>query len=197
MADRCRDARLAGVVEGYHAAVAQGQLQLALTLLAGDLAGHRAVNLVGQPVLAGHSLERQHILDILEEVGSVILRLLVDHVDGGVGHHGLGGVAKHVGHLQVDGLHPLAVGEYKTVVARGLADNIHRGALALGDTLHIGDVLGLDDEAHTLLTLVADNLLGRKGRVADREGIDVDAAAGGLDKLGEGVEMTAGTVVMD
>ena len=44
----------ATIVEGYHTAVAQRQLNLALALLTGYFARHRAVHLVGQPVLAGY-----------------------------------------------------------------------------------------------------------------------------------------------
>ena len=51
------NALMAAVVECYDAAVAERQLYLALTLLAGNLAGHGAVYLVREPVLAGHGLK--------------------------------------------------------------------------------------------------------------------------------------------
>ena len=58
------DAFAAAIVEGHHTTVAQRQLYLALTLLAGYLARHGAVHLVGEPVFAGHSFQAEHLLDI-------------------------------------------------------------------------------------------------------------------------------------
>ena len=56
------------VVECHHTAVAQGQLQGTLALLACYLARHRAIDLVGKPVLAGYSLDAQYILYTLDEL---------------------------------------------------------------------------------------------------------------------------------
>ena len=64
MAQCSGDALLATVVESHHTTVRQWQLYLALCLLAGHLARHRAVDLVGQPVLAGHSLELQDAVEV-------------------------------------------------------------------------------------------------------------------------------------
>ncbi len=89
------------------------------------------------------------------------------------------------------------VGEHETVVAGGLAHNVHRGALAPGHTLHIGYVSGVNYQAHALLALVAHNLLGREGLVAHGKGIEVDMSAGLLDKLRESVEMSAGAMVVN
>ena len=56
---------LSTVVEGYHATIRQRQLDFALTLLTRNLTRHRAVNLIGEPVLAGHSLQLKNALKIL------------------------------------------------------------------------------------------------------------------------------------
>ena len=191
------DAAAAGVVESHHAAVAQRQLYLALALLTGHAAGYRAVYLVGKPVFAGHGFERQHVAHVVGELGLVIFRLLVAEAYGGVVHHRLGGVAKHVGHLQVYRFASLVVLEYEAMVAGGLADHIYRGALALSHTFHIGYILGIHHHTHALLALVAHDLLGREGLVAHGEGIDVDFAAGLLHKLREGVEVASGAMVVD
>ena len=50
------------VVECYHAAVTERQLNLALTLLACNLSSHGAVNLIGEPVLAGYGLQLEDAL---------------------------------------------------------------------------------------------------------------------------------------
>ena len=68
MSDGCGDTFFATVVEGHHTAVAERQLYFALTLLAGDFTCHRAVYLVGEPVLAGHGLQLEHALEILGEL---------------------------------------------------------------------------------------------------------------------------------
>ena len=61
------NAFLATIVESHHTTVAQRELDFTLTLLAGNLTRHRTVDLVGQPVFAGHGLELQHPLEILVE----------------------------------------------------------------------------------------------------------------------------------
>ena len=61
------NAFLATIVECHHTTVAQRELDFTLTLLAGNLTRHRTVDLVGQPVFAGHGLELQHPLEILVE----------------------------------------------------------------------------------------------------------------------------------
>ena len=56
------------IVESYHATVGEWQLQLALTLLACYPTRHGAVNLVGQPVLTCHSLQLEHVLEVVGEL---------------------------------------------------------------------------------------------------------------------------------
>ncbi len=58
------DTRAAGVVECHNTAVAQRKLYFTLALLSGDASGHRAVDLVCEPVFAGNGFERKHIAHI-------------------------------------------------------------------------------------------------------------------------------------
>ncbi len=71
------DAGAACIVESHNAAVAERELYLALALLARHFAGNRAVNLVGEPILAGHGLEREHIAHICGEIALGVFRSLV------------------------------------------------------------------------------------------------------------------------
>ena len=134
------DTGAASVVEGHHAAVGQWQLHLAYALLAGHLTRHGAVYLVGQPVLAGHSLELQHILhvfvEMIERVGDVLI--MMHH--GDVAHNGLGRMAEHLSHVEVERLHAVALHKRKVSIAGGLTHDIHRGALALGNLLYMAEV---------------------------------------------------------
>ena len=186
MAQCSGDALLATVVESHHTTVRQWQLYLTLRLLAGYLARHRAVNLVGQPVLAGHSFELQHAVEVFINVVGRVGHVLVVVLDSLVDHHGLGRVAEHLCHVEVERLHAVALHKAEVGVACGLADDIQRGTLALSD-----------EQSHALLALVGDDLLGRECLVADRQLGHVDLAAAVLDKLREAVEVAGGAVVMD
>ena len=68
MAYRGCDTLRACIVESHHATVRERQLQLTLTLLARHPTRHRTVNLVGQPVLASHSLKLQHVLQVFRQL---------------------------------------------------------------------------------------------------------------------------------
>ncbi len=149
----------AGVVECHHATVAEGELYLALTLLTGYLACHGAVHLVGEPVLRGHSLERESVGYIFFYIVFVVGSVLVGVYHSVVNQSGLGRRTKHVAHGQVDGFHTILLLKHKAMVACGLAHHIHRCAFAVGDGLDIFDVLLLQHHTHTLLALVADDFL--------------------------------------
>ena len=84
------DTALSTVVQGHYATVGQRQLQGALRLLAGYLACHRAVYLVGQPVFAGHCLHLQHPLQVGLQLRLVIGDALVVTLHALVHHHRLG-----------------------------------------------------------------------------------------------------------
>ena len=68
------DTLLATVVESYNTTVGKWQLNLALALLACNLASNRTVNLIGQPVLTCHSLKLQNAAYIFVE--NVVLAIL-------------------------------------------------------------------------------------------------------------------------
>ena len=78
---------------------------------------------------------------------------------GVVAHDGLGRVSEHLCHVEVEGLHAVALHEAEVCVARGLADDIQRGTLALGYAAHMVDVLLVDEQSHALLTLVGNDFL--------------------------------------
>ena len=76
------------VIKGYHAAVAQGELYLALALLARNLSAYGAVNLVGQPVFASDGFQLEHTGQIFIQTCLVIGRVLVMMFHIGVAHDG-------------------------------------------------------------------------------------------------------------
>ena len=80
-------------------------------------------------------------------------------LDGLVSHDGLRRVAEHLGHVEVEGLHAVTLLEREVGVACGLADHIQRSTLTLGDLADMFDMLLVDEQAHSLLTLVGDDLL--------------------------------------
>ena len=82
-------------------------------------------------------------------------------------------------------------------VARCFAYYIQRSTLALCNTAYVVDVLLVDEQAHTLLALVGNNLLSRESLVADRQFGHVYLATALLYELREAVEVTSRTVVVD
>ncbi len=83
-------ALVSAIVECHHAAIAQWQLYLALALLSGHLACHRAVYLIGEPVFACYGLQLQHTLYIFVYAGSVVGYVFVCAYHSLVFHHCLG-----------------------------------------------------------------------------------------------------------
>ena len=152
-------ALLATIIQSHHTAVAQRQLNLALTLLAGNLTRHGTVDLVGQPVLASHSLQLQHVLQIslylVVRIGCILIlphhRLIV--------HVRLGRVAEHLCHIQVEGAHTVTLLESKMRIARRFAHHIQRCTLTLCNLTHVLNVLLVNQQTHALLTLVGNDFL--------------------------------------
>ena len=197
MTDRGSDTCTTAEVNCHSTAVAQGQLDLTLTLLASYTARDGAVNLVRQPVLTSDPLLLQHLIEVVLEVSSVIAEGGISLVDMLVDHVGLGRRAEHIRQRQVNGLITTGLFEGQVHIVRGATDDVHRSALTLGDT---GDALygvALDQKAHTLLALVADDFLRRKGLITDGEGAEVEVSTRRLDELGEAVQVPPCPVVVD
>ena len=195
--DRGSDTSTATEVDSHSTAVAQGQLDLTLTLLASYTARDGAVDLVRQPVLTSDPLLLQHLIEVMLKAGSVIAEGGISLVDMLVDHVGLGRRAEHIRQRQVNGLITTGLFEGQVHIVRGATDDVHRSALTLGDT---GDALygvALDQKAHTLLALVADDFLRRKGLITDGEGAEVEVSTRRLDEFGEAVQVSPCPVVVD
>ena len=106
-------------------------------------------------------------------------------------------LAEHVFQGQVDGVFPFLVLEDKLHVAGGFAYHVERSPFTLGDAAQQVDILFVGDQAHAFLALIADDFLGRQGRVAHGQGVHIDAATSGFDQFRQAVQMTAGPMVMD
>ena len=106
-------------------------------------------------------------------------------------------MAEHLGHVQVEGLHAVALTEREVGVAGGLAYHIHRGALALGYLLHVLYVLLVDEQPHALLALVGYDFLGRQRLVADGQLRHVYLAAAFFHQLRQTVQVACTAVVVD
>ena len=74
-------------------------------------------------------------------------------------HDGLWRVSEHLSHIEVERLHTIALLEREVSIACGLSDYIQRSTLALGNLTYMFDVLLVDEQTHTLLTLVGNDLL--------------------------------------
>ena len=185
----------AAIVEGNHAAVRERELQFTLTLLTGYLACNGTVDFVRQPVFAGHSLKAKHAGKGCFKVFNVLKVLKVLNVgvvmgDGFVNHYCLGRMPEHLRHVQVEGAYAVALLEGKVGISCRLADNIHRGTLALGNTPHVVEVFLFNKQTHTLLALVGNNLLGRECGVADGQLGHVDKSSTLFDKLRQAVDVS-------
>ena len=76
-----------------------------------------------------------------------------------VSHDSLRRVAEHLSHIEVEWLHTVALLEREMGIASGLTNHIQRGTLALCNLTDMFDMLFVDEQAHTFLTLVGDDLL--------------------------------------
>ena len=90
MSERCCDTLLATIVECDDAAVAQGQLNLTLTLLAGNLTCYRAVDLIGEPVFTSDGLQLKHAVEVFINLILAVGYVGIVALDGLVAHDGLG-----------------------------------------------------------------------------------------------------------
>ena len=159
MANSSGNTFLATIIECYHTAVAQRQLNLTLTLLAGNLTRHRTVHLVGQPVLTSHSFQLQHVLQISFYIVVGIRCILVFAHHCLVVHVGLGRVTEHLRHIQVERTHTITLLKSKVCVTRRFAHHIQRCTFTFSNLAHVFNVLLVNEQAHALLTLVGNDFL--------------------------------------
>ena len=197
MPNRSSDPRASAEVHCHSTAVAQGKLNFPLTLLACHTPCDGAVDLVRQPVFTGNTLLLEHGIEILLYAGSFVLQGGIALVDVLVDHIGLGRRAEHIRQSQVNGLVSPSLFEGQVHILCGASYDIHRSTLTLGDACDALYIFALDEQAHTLLALVADDFLGGKGLVTDGEGAEVKVSACRLHKLGEAIEVTTCPVVVD
>ena len=106
-------------------------------------------------------------------------------------------MSEHLGHIEVERLHAIALLEREVGVACGASHHIERCALACGDLLHLVELVVLDEQSHALLALVGNDFLGREGLVADGQLGHVDLAATLLNELRETVEVPGRSVVVN
>ena len=96
MTDRGSDTSTATEVDGHSTTIAQGQLDLTLTLLASHTARDGAVDLIRQPVLTSDTLLLQHLIEVVLDASSVIAQGGISLIDMLVDHVGLGRRAEHI-----------------------------------------------------------------------------------------------------
>ena len=68
-------------------------------------------------------------------------------------------MTKHLSHIQIERLHTVALLEREVGIASGFTYYIQWSTLTLSNLTYMLDMLLVDEQAHTLLTLVSDNLL--------------------------------------
>ena len=68
-------------------------------------------------------------------------------------------MAEHLSHVEVERLDAVALLETEVGIAGGLTDHIQWGTLALGNLAYMLDMLFVNEQAHTFLTLIGDNFL--------------------------------------
>ncbi len=169
MTNGCSDTLLATIVEGNNTTVAQWQLNLTLTLLTGNLTCYRTVHLVRQPVLTSHSLQLEHAVEVFVNLILAVGHVLVVALYSIILHDGLWRVTKHLGNIQIEWLHTIALLEREVGIAGGLTNHIQRSTLAISNFSYVLNVLLIDEQPHTLLTLIGNDLLARKGLIANRQ----------------------------
>ena len=197
MSQCCGNALFAAVVESHHAAVAERQLQFSLALLAGNLTRHGAVYLVGEPVLAGHGFQLKHVVQVIGQFRWLIADVIVFSCHGFVHHDGLGRMAEHLCHVQIEGLHAVALNEREVGIACCFAHNVHRSAFTLGNLAHVFYMFLVNEQAHALLALVSNDFLGRERLVAYGQFCHINLSAAFFDKFREAVHVSGRTVVVD
>ena len=159
MTDGCCNTFFTTIVEGYDTAVGEWQLDFALALLTSNLTRHGTVHLVGQPVLASHSLQLKHLLQVFIYLVERIRHVLVLAHHGLILHICLWRMSKHLTHFQVERTHTISLFESEMCITRCLTHHIQWSTLTLSNLAHMLNVLFLNEQAHALLTFVGNDFL--------------------------------------
>ena len=197
MTNSCGDTRLSAIVQSHHTAVGEGELEFTLALLLCHLTRYGAVDLVGEPVFTSHGFELEHVLEIFIQESCIVLRSVVVALHGVVGHHGLGRVTKHLCYVEIEGTNAVFLLKSEVSIASGFTHHIERCALTFGNFAHLVDIFFFDEEAHALLTLIGYDFFGREGGISDGECAHVDGSSAFFYELGETVDVSGRTVVVD
>ena len=105
-------------------------------------------------------------------------------------------MAEHLRHIKVERLSAVGLFEGKMGVARCLAHHIERCTFALGNLPYALNMLLVDKQAHTFLTLVGDNFFGREGLVADGQLVHVDFSTTFFHQFAKAIQVTCRTMVV-
>ena len=99
-------------------------------------------------------------------------------------------MTEHLSYIEVEWLHTISLLEAEVSIASSLTNHVHWSTLTVGNLLNLADILLVDEQAHTLLTLVGDDFLGAQSLVADRQLRHVDFATALFYQLRETVQVT-------
>ena len=197
MSEGCSDASDTLIIKCHDAEVGEWKLHLACALLQCNTTCHGAVHLVGEPVFTCHAFELKHALEIILKLILFIINILEMIILICVGQDGLRSASEEVGEAQIYRVDAVFADETQTLVVGRLANHIIRCAFTFGCLADNLGILFVYKETHTFLRLVSDYFLVGKGRVADREVVDIHRAAALVDEFREAVEVTACAVVVD
>ena len=84
-----------------------------------------------------------------------------------ISHNGLRRMSEHIGNIEVEGTHSVALFKGKVSIASSFTNNIQRSTLALGNLANVVEMLFLNEQSHTLLTFVGYNFFARQSLVTN------------------------------
>ena len=106
-------------------------------------------------------------------------------------------MTEHLSHVEVEWLHTVSLLEAEVSIASSLTYHVHWSTLTVGNLLYLFNIFFVDEQAHTLLTLVGDDFLSAQSLVTDRQLSHVDFATALFYQLRETVQVTSRTMVVD
>ena len=115
-----------------------------------------------------------------------------------VAHDGPRGTAEHIGQVQVHWLggHFIRF-EAEVKIAAYFAHFVEGSSFPFGNALEAVQVLRRDDQPHALLRFVADDFLGRQGRISDRQPVQIYLSTGFFDEFRQAIQVATGAVIMN